>query len=53
MNDEISHKDESLKNMSKLGLIHKIWGIYCDHWISTSSWYIKKNLNRFLVFIPT
>ena len=46
MNDEISHKDESLVNMSKLGLIQNM-GLYCDHWISTSSWYIKKNLNRF------
>ena len=26
MNDEISHKEESLVNMSKLSLIHKIWG---------------------------
>ena len=26
MNDEISHKDESLVNVSKLSLIHKIWG---------------------------
>ncbi len=26
MNDEISHKEESLINVSKLGLVHKMWG---------------------------
>ena len=26
MNDEISHKEESFINVSKLGLVHKMWG---------------------------
>ena len=26
MNDEISHKEESLINVSKLSFVHKIWG---------------------------
>ena len=27
MNDEISHKEESLINVSKLSFVHKIWGL--------------------------